>query len=131
VIEASLAAATKNFSDAVNGFNPPQDAAKLRGALDPDVVLFGIKIGQVEASGINAVITFLTSPAPNGLKGASFVPISAGPGAPIFSPTSFPVEVSGEAVWTDNDGSPKDTIAYKFTFNPANSKINSLWAQHK
>jgi hypothetical protein len=127
VITAGSTAASSNFNNAVTAFNAsPQDVDGLANCLDPNVILYRKRNGQIIAQGRDAVIGILTSPPPGGLAGAQFAPISA-----EYSPPTLPAKVKGEAYWEDNDGTAPDDIKYEFHFNTTNSLIVTLWAQTK
>jgi hypothetical protein len=127
VITAGSTAAANNFNNAVTAFNAsPQDVVGLTNCLDQNVILFRKRNGQIIAQGIGPVIAILTGPAPNGLAGAQFAPVSAD-----YSPLALPAKVKGEAYWEDNDGTPPDDIKFEFHFNTTNSLISTLWAQTK
>ncbi len=117
----AFATVQNNFNDAVKAFNKnPTDTATLQRVLDPDVILFDITVGQVQAQGQAAVIQILQA-----LAGAKFKPKQQ---TVIFWPPANPVKVSGVAHWTDNDGSPQDLIDFEFHFQPKTGLIISLWA---
>ncbi len=123
VILAGSATAAANFNKAVNAFNA-QDTGGLEDTLDENVILYKVRNGQIIAQGITNVITVLTTPAPNGLAGSLFAPLST-----HYSPPALPAKVHGKAYWVDNDGTPPSNINYEFQFNTTNSRISTLWAQ--
>lgn len=126
LITPALYDASNTFSKAVSAFNS-QDGAELGKWLDQEVVLFRKKNGGVVKQGHDKVLAALESLfTDNGYGPAIFAPVSI-----AFRPPAWPLLVAGSAAWHDNDGSPDDTIKYEFTFNPGNSLILSLWAQHK
>jgi|SRR5580693_2563043 hypothetical protein len=124
VFAAGYTAASNSFKAAVTAFNKvPMDTNALSKVLDPNVVLYGISTQQIVAqgrNGPNGVVAYLKA----NLSGCNFAPIST-----KYQPTTWPISVSGTARWTDNDGSPQDTINYEFTFDttPA-ALILTLWA---
>jgi hypothetical protein len=125
-ITHALADASNTFSKAVNAFNS-QNGTELGKWLDQEVVLFRKRNGGVIKQGHDQVLAALEGLFTNNGSGpASFTPLSTN-----FRPVAWPVIARGSAAWHDNDGSPDDTIKYEFTFNPSNSLILSLWAQHK
>ena len=119
----NIETAVSNFQAAVIAFNK-QDKNGLTKVLSRNVILFGITDAEVVASGRDNVVTHLTTPYPNGNAGSSFNPV---PGTVAYIPSSYPVIVTGEADWVDNDGSPPGQISFRFTFDP-DGTISSLWA---
>ena len=120
VIAAKFTAAANNFRNAVTAFSE-QDWTTLKKTLDPNVVLYKIKDGQVLAQTPENVVDYLQQ----NLAGASFSPSTA-----HFEPPALPAKVSGKAYWHDNDGSADDPhLPYEFHINPGNSLILTLWAK--
>lgn len=129
VVTAALSAAATTFGNAVNAFNS-QNGNALSSCLDAEAVLFRKRDGGVVQRGHDKVLAVLeTLFVDSGHGPASFTPLSSDP--PAFRPPALPVIVSGSAAWHDNDGSADDTIKYEFVFDPGNSLIISLFAQHK
>jgi hypothetical protein len=120
----AYSAASNNFKAAVGAFNKnPMDTTALTKVLDPNVVLYSISGQQIVAQGRdgpNGVVAYLK----NNMSGCNFAPIST-----TYQPTTAPISVSGQALWTDNDGTPRDKIKYEFTFNATPAElILTLWA---